>query len=225
MRHGVQLAVSQHAGTGGVVDKEDWRNINWTPISALTGGTSKFKTGLGMKPWYAKGHVDPAGPGGRPICRRPVAVFNDISHLLSHSMFVCFKPCTISSCVNARTALPKSRLASRDRSCLGMRKSASVGHHPKELAVCAGLLPGKLLDVPVARPVLWTPTARLMTIALGTATALAVAWLACCTCWFLGFFERVPVRREDEPPSVCRHPRKGKAAGSEGEGGAGRCNR
>lgn len=81
---------------------------------------------------------------------------------------------------------------------------------PEELAAHAGLLPGKLLDVPVARPVLWTPTARLMTIALGAATALAVAWLACCTCWFLGFFERVPVKREDDPPVFADTPGKEK---------------
>ena len=163
-----------------------------------------------MKPWYAKGHVDPAGPGGRPLCQKPMAVFNDISHLLSQFIFVCSRPCTISSCINARTALPKSWLVSCNRSCLGMWKSSSVGHHPKEMAAYAGLLPGKLLDVPLARPVLWTPTARLMTIALGAATALVVAWLACCTCWFLGFFEHVPVRREDDPPVFADTPEKEK---------------
>ena len=85
-----------------------------------------------------------------------------------------------------------------------------MGHHPKELAACAGLLPGRMLDIPLAKPVLWTPTARLMTIALGAATALAVAWLACCTCWFLGFFKRVPVRREDDPPVFADTPEKEK---------------
>ena len=78
-RHSVQWAVRQHAGTGGVVDKEDWRNINWTPISALTGGTSKFKTGLGMKPWYAKGHMDPAGPGEGQRPQESLAMSNDLS--------------------------------------------------------------------------------------------------------------------------------------------------
>ena len=144
---------------------------------------------------------------------QPMAVSNDLSHLsLLFGLLtaVCSMPCTASSCINARIALPISRLASRDRSCLGMWKSSSVGHHPKELATYAGLLPGKLLDVPLARPALWTPTARLMTIALGAATALAVAWLACCTCWFLGFFERVPVKREDDPPVFADTPEKEK---------------
>ena len=55
-----------HAGTGGIVDKINWRDINWTPIDALTGGTEKFKTGLGLKPWYVKGHEDPPTPGESP---------------------------------------------------------------------------------------------------------------------------------------------------------------
>ena len=81
---------------------------------------------------------------------------------------------------------------------------------PPEPAGHAGLLPGKMLDVLLAKPVLWTPTARLMTIALGAATALAVMWLACCTCWALGFFERVPVKREDDPPVFSDTPEKEK---------------
>ena len=89
-------------------------------------------------------------------------------------------------------------------------KPSSVGHDPKQLAARAGLLPGKLLDIPLAKPVLWTSTARFMTIALGAATALAVMWLACCTCWFLGFFERVPVKREDDPPVFPDTPEKPK---------------
>jgi hypothetical protein len=44
----------------------NWRDINWTPIDALTGGTEKFKTGLGLKPWYVKGHEDPPTPGESP---------------------------------------------------------------------------------------------------------------------------------------------------------------
>ena len=82
---------------------------------------------------------------------------------------------------------------------------------PQESAAHADLLPGKMLDVPLAKPVLWTPTARLMTIALGAATALAVMWLACCTCWALGFFERVPVKREDDPPVFLDTPKKEKS--------------
>ena len=73
VRHGVEMAVGQLTGTGGVVDKENWRDIDWTPINALTGGTSKFKTGLGMKPWYVKDHVDPTGPGEKPFRQEPMA--------------------------------------------------------------------------------------------------------------------------------------------------------
>ncbi|CAL8465540.1 g5076 [Coccomyxa elongata] len=57
-------------GTGGIVDLENWRNINWQPINALTGGTLQFPTGLGLKPWYLQGFQSPTVPGlvpGTPL--------------------------------------------------------------------------------------------------------------------------------------------------------------
>ena len=63
----------------------------------------------------------------------------------------------------------------------------------------AGLLPGKLLDIPKAEPVFWTPQAKITTIALVAAVGAAFLWLAICTCWFTGLFERVPVKQDDPP--------------------------
>jgi hypothetical protein len=51
------------AGTGGIVDREDWRDIDWQPISALSGGTLQFPTGLGLTPWFAKAFKPPRVPG------------------------------------------------------------------------------------------------------------------------------------------------------------------
>lgn len=51
------------AGTGGIVDLKHWRNIDWQPINALTGGTLQFPTGLGLKPWFVKGFKAPTVPG------------------------------------------------------------------------------------------------------------------------------------------------------------------
>ena len=59
------------AGTGGIVDLKHWRNIDWTPIHALTGGSDKFQTGLGLKPWYVRGHTHPQGPGKTSSCALP----------------------------------------------------------------------------------------------------------------------------------------------------------
>ncbi len=56
------------AGTGGIVDLENWRNINWQPINALTGGTLQFPTGLGLKPWYLQGFQSPTVPGQSVAC-------------------------------------------------------------------------------------------------------------------------------------------------------------
>ena len=161
-----------------------------------------------MKPWYAKGHVDPAGPGERVTCQVSMEVSNDLSHLsllldCSHYHATCLAQDPLASNAGQLT-LPGWQAASQVLSW--PVENPHLWALPEELAAHAGLLPGKMLDVPVARPVLWTPTARLMTIALGAATALAVAWLACCTCWFLGFFERVPVKREDDPPVFADTP-------------------
>ena len=135
-RHSAQWAARQHAGTGGVVDKEDWRNINWTPISALTGGTSKFKTGLGMKPWYAKGHVDPAGPGDGSICRRPVAVSNDLLHLtLLWVVHVCMHHALQNILLHHKAGEVKQAYAAAMH---------TYGGHA-DIAAGAGLYPGKLL--------------------------------------------------------------------------------
>ena len=46
-----------------MVDLKNWRDVDWTPINALTGGSTQFRTGLGLKPWYVKGHARPQGPG------------------------------------------------------------------------------------------------------------------------------------------------------------------
>ena len=116
----------------------------------------------------------------------------------------------VSSVLNARTHCNDSGRQISIDGFYAHWKLLSAGHHPTELAAHADLLPGKTLDVPLAKPVLWTPTARFMTIALGAATALAVMGLACCTCWFLGFFERVPVKREDDPPVFSDTPEKEK---------------
>ena len=64
----------------------------------------------------------------------------------------------------------------------------------------AGLLPGKLLDIPQSQPKLWSPQAKGITIGLGAATAAAFLCLAGCTCWFLGLFEVVPANQECEAP-------------------------
>ena len=64
----------------------------------------------------------------------------------------------------------------------------------------AGLLPGKLLDIPEAKPALWTTSAKAITIAMGAAITAALMLLACCTCWFFGLFEVVPVKQEGAPP-------------------------
>lgn len=62
--HSCELKLEDwHAGTGGIVDLKHWRNIDWTPIHALAGGSDKFQTGLGLKPWYVKGHANSQGPG------------------------------------------------------------------------------------------------------------------------------------------------------------------
>lgn len=70
----------------------------------------------------------------------------------------------------------------------------------KVLDAYAGLLPGKLLDIPETKPVLWTRTAKALAIGMGAGMGLALLLLACCTCWFFGLFQRVPVKRDDEPP-------------------------
>ena len=36
---------------------------------------------------------------------------------------------------------------------------------------------------------------------MGAAMAAALVLLACCTCWFFGLFEVVPVKQEGEPPN------------------------
>ena len=64
----------------------------------------------------------------------------------------------------------------------------------------AGLLPGKLLDIPQSQPTLWSPQVKGIAIGLGAATAAAFMCLAGCTCWFLGLFEVVPVKQESDPP-------------------------
>lgn len=38
-------------GTGGIL-ADDYRQIQWFKIDALTGGTSYMPTGLGLRPWY-----------------------------------------------------------------------------------------------------------------------------------------------------------------------------
>ena len=65
----------------------------------------------------------------------------------------------------------------------------------------AGLLPGKLLDIPEAKPMLWSPQAKAVTLGVGAAVAAAFLCLALCTCWFLGLFEVVPVKQEGELPA------------------------
>lgn len=64
----------------------------------------------------------------------------------------------------------------------------------------AGLLPGKLLDIPQAQPLLWTLQTKAVTIGVGAAMAAAFLSLAVCTCWFQGLFEMVPVKQESDPP-------------------------
>ena len=64
----------------------------------------------------------------------------------------------------------------------------------------AGLLPGKLLDIPKTQRMLWSPQAKNLAIGMGAATAAAFLCLALCTCWFLELLERVPVKEEADPP-------------------------
>jgi hypothetical protein len=61
-------------------------------------------------------------------------------------------------------------------------------------------LPGKLLDIPKAKPALWNSSTKFITIAMGAAMAAALTLLACCTCWFFGLLEVVPVKQEGDAP-------------------------
>ena len=49
------------------MDVDNWRDINWQPINALTGGTLQFATGLGLKPWYLKDFKPSTLPGATPF--------------------------------------------------------------------------------------------------------------------------------------------------------------
>ncbi len=53
------------------MDLEDWRDIHWQPINALTGGTLQFPTGVGLKPWYLQGFKAPTVPGQLVSCFHP----------------------------------------------------------------------------------------------------------------------------------------------------------
>lgn len=66
-------------GTGGLVD-EDWRTIMWNKIGALTGGTSDFKTGFGLTPWYLEQGWSALQPAGTtPATRTPGATPTAVS--------------------------------------------------------------------------------------------------------------------------------------------------
>ena len=49
------------------MDTVDWRNIDWQPINALTGGTLQFPLGLNLTPWFLKGFDPPKLPGQQPV--------------------------------------------------------------------------------------------------------------------------------------------------------------
>ena len=62
------LSLALCAGTGGIVDREDWRDIDWQPLFALIGGTQQFPRGLHLTPWFLKGFKGPTLPGVNAIC-------------------------------------------------------------------------------------------------------------------------------------------------------------
>jgi hypothetical protein len=49
------------------VDLKYWRDIDWQPIDALTGGTRQFTSGLGLAPWYIKAFKPSKLPGALHI--------------------------------------------------------------------------------------------------------------------------------------------------------------
>ncbi|EIE23036.1 hypothetical protein COCSUDRAFT_63419 [Coccomyxa subellipsoidea C-169] len=73
-------------GTGGIVDTDNWRDIHWQPINALTGGSVQFPTGVGLKPWYLTDFKPPALPGLQP--GTPLNLVREQLPLITHRALV-----------------------------------------------------------------------------------------------------------------------------------------
>ncbi len=66
------------------MDTDNWRDIHWQPINALTGGSVQFPTGVGLKPWYLKDFKPPALPGQTSF---PAPANSNASHTLPNPTF------------------------------------------------------------------------------------------------------------------------------------------